>query len=115
MNKWILLVVITILLLLIGHFFDAELGLTSSYFHIVSFFAIQTVVLFRLDQWAPDEWKVQISLVKIVIRLLTSLVFITVLLYTREEATRMVIEFIIAYLIFMIFEIAEALTNLRRN
>ena len=115
MRKWIYLAAITISLLLVGYFFESRLNLDQLYYLIVAFFAIQTIVFFRIDQWAPKEWQSQISLVKIVLRLLTSLVFITILIYTQENPRDLVIQFIIIYLIYMIFEIASALTNLRRN
>lgn len=115
MKKWVILGVITLLLLTAGHYFKGELNLHESFNIIVAFFAIQAIVLFRIDQWSPSEWKTQISLVKIVIRLLSSLVFILILVYTQDNLTNLVIQFIVLYLIFMIFEIVEALTNLRRN
>ncbi|MEQ6168064.1 MULTISPECIES: hypothetical protein [unclassified Ekhidna] len=115
MKKWITLALITVSLLVAGYYFESDLNLHESYFIMVAFFAIQALVLFRIEMWAPDEWKVQISLVKIVIRLLSSLVFIMILIYTHDDLRNLVIQFIILYLIFMIFEIVEALTNLRRN
>jgi len=115
MRKWISLAVITASIWLVGYYFGEELTLHGAYYMMVAFFAIQAIVLFRIDQWAPSEWKTQASLVKVVIRLLSSLVFIMVLVYTQEDRTNMVIQFIILYLVFMIFEIVEALTNLRRN
>lgn len=115
MNKWLLLGLITGTLLLAGSILSEELHLTDKFFITVAFFAIQAIVLFRIDKLAPEEWKVQVSMVKIIIRLLSSLVFITILVYTQENGFQNVVQFIILYLIFMIFEIVEALTNLRRN
>ncbi len=114
-RKWITLGVITIVLLLVGSLFKNSLDLHESYFLMVAFFTIQTIVLFRIDQWIPEEWKSWSSLIKIVLRLLTSWVFITVLIYVKEDLYRLIIQFIILYLIYMIFEIVSALTNLRRN
>lgn len=115
MKKWITLALITGILLTVGYYLKSDLNLHEAYYIMVTFFAVQALVLFRIDLWAPSEWKVQISLVKIVIRLLSSLVFIMVLIYTQDDLRMLVIQFIILYLIFMIFEIVEALTNLRRN
>ncbi len=115
MRKWIALVAITTIILLFGYQFQDSFNLTDTFYLIVAFFAIQTIVFFRIDQWAPKEWQSQISLVKIVLRLLTSLVFITILIYTQDDPYNLVIQFIIIYLIYMIFEIVSALTNLRRN
>ncbi|MEQ8903669.1 hypothetical protein [Ekhidna sp.] len=115
MKKWISLIFITGILLLAEYFFGVELNLHSTFNLMVLFFAIQGFVLFRIDHWTPKEWSTQMSLVKIVIRLLSSLVFITVLMFTQSDQFNLVIQFIILYLIFMIFEIVMALTNLRRN
>ena len=115
MRKWILLAVITLALLVFGYLNTSAFVLGQTYYIILAFFSIQTIVLFRVDQLAPVQWKVQVSLVKIVLRLLTALIFFTVLLYTSESPINTVIQFIVIYLIFMIFEIVEALTNLRRN
>ncbi|SNS54057.1 hypothetical protein SAMN05421640_0586 [Ekhidna lutea] len=112
MKKWITLALITIALL---SFSFLNVKLHPSWNLMIAFFAIQTIILFRVDQWAPKEWKPQASLVKIIIRLLSSMVFILVLVYTQEDLYNLVIQFIIIYLIYMIFEIVEALTNLRRN
>lgn len=113
MKKWIYLSIIT-LALLSAEFVIADV-LHSTYRLTVLFFAIQVFVLFRLENWAPKEWAVQVSMVKIIIRLLSSMVFILVLVYTQDDLYRMVIQFIAIYLVYMIFEIVIALTNLRRN
>ena len=115
MKKWLTLITLVGLAWLIGYAFENELGIHPSYNLMVAFFAIQTFVLFRIDQWAPQEWKTQVSLVKMVLRLLSSLIFLTVLIFSKQDVYNMVIQFIILYLIFMIFEIVEALTNLREN
>jgi len=115
MKKWIVLAILTSALVLAEYLFEAELNLHESYPILVAFFVVQTLVLFRIEQWAPAEWKTQVSLVKVVLRLLSSLVFITVMIYTQEDVYNLVIQFIILHLIFMIFEIVEALTNLREN
>ena len=115
MNKWISLLLVTSLLLLLDHFYGQQLHLHPSFSFMTLFFGIQTFVLFRLDYWAPDEWKVQISMVKIILRLLSSLVFILVLFYMQNDHFNLVIQFISLYLVYMVFEIVIALTNLRRN
>lgn len=115
MKKWIYLVLITALLLVVGYLPSLPFQLHPTYNLMVIFFAIQVFVLFRIEHWAPEEWAVQVSLVKIVLRLISSLVFILVLVYTQENLKEMVIQFILVYLVYMIFEIATALTNLRRN
>ena len=115
MKKWIILIAITSLLLVIHFVFREELNLHPAFQTMVFFFAAQAFVLFRIDHWTPKEWSAQIALVKIVIRLLTSLVFILVLIYSQTDHFNLVIQFITLYLVFMIFEIVMALTNLRRN
>ncbi|WP_436514833.1 hypothetical protein [Ekhidna sp. To15] len=115
MKKWLALFVITGILLFAEFFFSSVIDFHPSFRLMIFFFAAQAFVLFRIDHWAPEEWKVQISMVKIVIRLLSSMAFILVLIYTQSDHYTLVVQFIILYLIYMIFEIVEALTNLRRN
>ncbi|MEO9870504.1 hypothetical protein [Ekhidna sp.] len=115
MKKWIALGAIAILLLVLGYFFEEELALHSSFQVMIFFFVSQAFVLFRIDHWAPKEWSVQMSMVKIVIRLLSSLVFILILIYSQSDHFNLVVQFIVLYLVFMIFEIVTSLTNLRRN
>lgn len=113
MNKWIALISITGVLLLVDHY--ELVSLHVAFPLMVFFFAIQSFVLFRIDHWTPKEWSSQMALVKIVIRLLSSLIFITVIMYSHQDQFNLVVQFILLYLIYMIFEIANALTNLRRN
>lgn len=115
MKKWLYLAIITAILLSAEYVLTDFVELHPSYNLMVVFFAAQAFVLFRLDHWAPKEWSVQMSLVKIVLRLISSMILILVLVYTQEDPFRMVIQFIAIYLVYMIFEIVIALTNLRRN
>ncbi|MEP1034452.1 hypothetical protein [Ekhidna sp.] len=113
--KWLALVAITTALLLVEYFFSESIDFHPAFQLMVFFFATQAFVLFRLDRWAPKEWQVQMSMVKIVVRLLSSMVLVLVLIYSQPDKLNLVVQFIILYLIYMIFEIVEALTNLRRN
>ena len=115
MKKWVFLTLITSVLFLVGFLFKIDLNLHKSYNILVLFFTIQTFVLFRIDQWVPKEWAVQVSLAKVVIRLLSSMVFIAVLMFTQDDLFNLVVQFICIYFIYMLFEIGSALTNLRRN
>lgn len=115
MKKWLALIAITGLLLIAEFLFSSTISFHPAFRLMVFFFAAQAFVLFRIDHWAPEEWKVQMSMVKIVVRLLSAMVFILVLIYSYEDRYVLVVQFIILYLIYMIFEIVEALTNLRRN
>ena len=115
MKKWLSLIAITGILLFAEFLFSETIDFHPAFRLMVFFFAAQAFVLFRIDHWAPEEWKIQISMVKIVVRLLSSMVFILVMIYTYEDKYDLVVQFIILYLIYMIFEIVEALTNLRRN
>lgn len=115
MKKWLALIAITGTLLLVEYLFVETISFHSAFKLMVFFFATQAFVLFRLDSWTPKEWSAQIALVKIVIRLLSSLTFILVLMYSYADQFNLAVQFIILYLIYMIFEIVEALTNLRRN
>ncbi len=115
MKKWIILLVIVGVLIISERLFAENIPFHEAFRLMVIFFGIQAFVLFRIDHWAPDEWKLQMSMVKIIIRLLSSMTFILVLIYSYQDSLNLVVQFIILYLIFMVFEIAEALTNLRRN
>ncbi len=115
MKKWLILGSITAVLLVIPELTFLEGMLHPSYFITVVFFSVQALVLFRIDSLIREEWKVHASLVKIIIRFLSSAVFILVMIYQYAEPFTMVVQFIIIYLIYMIFEIGVALTNLRRN
>ncbi len=115
MKKWIYLILLTGILLGGNYFFQEHLNLHSSFDLIVLFFFGLTVVYFRLDHWLRKEWQVQVSLVKIILRFLLSLVFILIMIKTKDDDMNLVIQFISLYLIFMVFEIVVSLTNLRRN
>ncbi len=115
MKKWILLGLITIALVGINQIDLFKANLHAAYLVIVLFFAIQTFVLLRIDILIPDEWKIQSSLIKIIIRFLSSAVFILIIIYQYEDRFNLVIQFILIYLVYMIFEIVVSLTNLRRN
>ncbi|MFK7952600.1 MAG: hypothetical protein AB8B73_07110 [Ekhidna sp.] len=115
MKKWLILSSIVVILILSEYFLSETIPFHEAFRVMVIFFATQAFVLFRIDHWTLKEWAVQISLVKITIRLLSSMTFILVLIYSYEDSFNLVLQFIILYLIFMVFEIAEALTNLRRN
>ena len=109
------LFLITGTLLVVDHFFASQLGLHASFQIMVLFFGIQTFVLFRLDHFLPEELSAQGSLIKITLRMLLSMTLIAVLVYTQEDRFALVVQFVSLYLLFMIFEIVTALTNLRRN
>lgn len=87
----------------------------ASYLVIVAFFFLQTLGLISLDYIVPKEWSAQVSMIKIILRLLSSLIFITVLMYTYENLFILVIHFVSIYLVYMVFEIVISLHNLRRN
>ncbi|WP_421764067.1 hypothetical protein [Ekhidna sp.] len=114
-SKWVALIGIMVALLSVEYLLAKSIDFHPAFKLMVFFFTAQGFVLFRIDHWAPKEWKVQMSMVKIVIRLLSSMVFILVLIYSQNDQFNLVVQFIILYLIYMIFEIVEALTNLRRN
>lgn len=115
MKKWILLVFITVVLFFLQEAPSIKPYLHPSYRIMLAFFAIQAFVLFRMDSLIPDPWKIHGSLVKIIVRFLSSAVFILVLMYQYPEPYQMVVQFILLYLVYMVFEIGVALTNLRRN
>ncbi len=113
MNKWNALITLSIIVLLFGYFFKNWLH--HHYFLIVIFFVIQTIVFFRIEQWLSKKENFLISLIKITLRMLTSFIFITVLVYGGKDVFSLVTEFIIIYLVYMVFEIVCVLTNLHKN
>ena len=115
MKRWVFLGFITIVLVSLTWIPSISRYFHISYLLMVVFFSIQAFVLFRLDSLIPDSWKTQGALIKIVIRFLSSAIFILVLIYQYEEPYKLVVQFILLYLIYMVFEIGVALTNLRRN
>ena len=115
MNKWLYLVIISGIALIISHLYGSALGLHTAFDLMVLFFFSKTFFLFRLDHWVPKEWAIHLTMVKITLRMLLSLTFLIILVYTQEEKFSLVIQFMVLYLVFMIFEIVVALTNLRRN
>lgn len=83
---------------------------------MVIFFIIQNVVLFRIENMATADQKVQIRLVNIGVRLLSALAFLVVTFWIMNITERsFYIQFVILYLVFMTFEIILSLANLRRN
>ncbi|MEM9337465.1 MAG: hypothetical protein AAGA66_01970 [Bacteroidota bacterium] len=115
MSKWIYLCVLVVVLLIANHFLGDMLYLHSAFNVTVIFFSALTFCYFRLDHWISKEWRAQVALIKIGLRFVISSVFIVVMIYTQEDDLALVIQFISLYLIFMVFEIAVSLTNLRGN
>jgi len=114
-SKWLFLTLVTAILTGVYFLLGRKWDFHESFLTIVFFFAAQTFVIFRIESWTPEKYAVQVSLIKIVLRFLSSLAFITILIITNENLYLLVIQFIIIYLIYMVFEIGTALTNLRRN
>ena len=115
MKKWIALSILAALLIGFDYFFHARFGLHEAFLLIVIFFIVQTFVLFRIDGITKEEWKVQMAMVKITLRLLSALVFILVVMLSYSDRFQLVVQFFSLYLAFMTFEIIMALANLRRN
>jgi hypothetical protein len=115
MIKLLALFLLTGLLVAINLIPDVHLRLHEAYNYLVIFFAVQALVFFRLDHIVPKSWMLHLSLVKVVLRFLLSLIFIAILMYLYTDRFSLVIQFVVLYFVFMIFEIVIALTNLRRN
>jgi len=109
------LAVMAIVLLALDALWHEELRLHMAFKTMVIFFVLQSAVLFRLDHWAKEEWKVQVAMVKVVVRLLSALVFALVVFRSQDNHIPLVIQFLGLYLLFMTFEITMSLANLRRN
>lgn len=115
MKRWLILFFLAAFLSLTDQLFSSELMLHKHFKIIVAFFTIQTFVFFRLETLAPKEWGVHLSLGIIVLRFLSSAVFILIMMLSDNNHFQLVVQFLILYLIFMVFEIANSLTKLRRN
>ena len=86
-----------------------------AYYVIVIFFTALSYTLFRLDGLIPTSLKPQATLIKTGVRFLACLIFVGIAIYQYEDPYMLVVQFILIYLIYLIFEIVTALTNLRRN
>lgn len=115
MKKWVLLGLITLGLIVSQRLFGSYLDFHPAFGTIVIFFAVQTYVLFRIDHWVPVDWKAQMALVKMVIRFISTLSFVLIIMLNNGQKFILVIQFMLVYLIYLIFEIVVSLTNLRRN
>ena len=115
MKKWIALVALAIVLILFDYLFHDTFGLHKAFLLMVAFFVIQTFVLFRIDGFVKEDWKIQMAMVKITIRLLSALTFILIIMLNYTDRFQLVVQFFSLYLVFMTFEIIMALANLRRN
>lgn len=115
MKKWWPLILLTLLLIGIDVLWSDRLGLHEAFRLMAVYFAVQTAVMFRLDQYAKDEWKIQMALVKMAVRMLAAMVFALILILSYENHFGLVVQFFGLYLTFMIFEITTSLANLRRN
>ncbi len=116
MNKYVWLVLIG--LALVGAEFGLDNYITFHRFYQVTviFFIIQTGILFRIEDRGPENLKVQLSMVKMGLRLLSAMAFALIMGLKIDEGVHLFfIQFIILYLVFMTFEIILALANLRRN
>ncbi|MEQ9231525.1 MAG: hypothetical protein RIF46_12655 [Cyclobacteriaceae bacterium] len=116
MKKYFILAFIGIALIGAEYGFAETFEFHDYYRSIVIFFIAQTAILFRLGDLGNESVKVQMSMVKMGVRLISALVFVLVMAYQVEENSNLFfIQFIILYLVFMAFEIILALANLRRN
>ncbi|MCP4460043.1 MAG: hypothetical protein GY816_18770 [Cytophagales bacterium] len=116
MKRMLILLMLGAVLYLLNYFYGGLIPTHKSFEITLVFFLVQTIVLLRIDQKATDESRIIMNVLKITIRLLSALAFIFYLLLRFEESTdEIVIQFVSLYFVFMIFEIATALSNLRRN
>lgn len=115
MKHWVVLAIITSILLAVPEIDEISNLIHPAYYLMIAFFTILSFVLLRIDSLIPAEWKTQASLIKMGVRFLASLIFIGIAIYQYEKPSTLVIQFILIYLIYLIFEIVVALTNLRRN
>jgi len=111
-----MLLILGAVLYLLNYFWGGQIPTHESFTLTLVFFLTQTFILLRVDQKATEESRIIMNMLKMGIRLLSALAFIFYLIMRFEESTNViVIQFISFYFVFMIFEIATALPNLRRN
>ena len=115
MRPILILGLLTIALLALPEFETISHLLHPAYYVMIIFFSALTYALLRVDFLLPPSIKPQAALIKISMRFLASLIFIAIVMYQYEDPHKLVVQFILIYLIYLIFEIVIALTNLRRN
>ena len=115
MTKWGLLGLLFIVFFLLYFWGSTHLGLHSTFMIQVIFFTVQTFILFRLEARTPPQWVAHTALIKISLRFFCSLIFLLVLMSTRTDLKNLVIQFLLLYLIFMLFEIGSTCAKLRQN
>jgi hypothetical protein len=116
MRPLISLLSLGVALFLLDYFLGAKIPTHESFHLDLIFFTVLGVVLLRIDSLTKEELRIQMNMVKIGIRLLTALVFVFYINFRfKESMNHALIQFIILYFVFMVFEIVMALSNLRRN
>lgn len=116
MKRVLMLLILGAVLYLLNYFHGGQIPTHESFNITLVFFLVQTFILLRIDQKTTEDVRIIMNMLKMGIRLLSALGFIFYLIMQFEESSNgIVLQFIILYFVFMIFEIATALSNLRRN
>lgn len=79
------------------------------------FFIILSIMMLNMEKWIKEANRFQVTMLKTVGRFLSSLLFISILLLSQDDPFQLVVQFMILYFIFLLFEIVVSLTNLRQN
>lgn len=114
---------ISIALVLLGAYYLANDQVFNSILHdqfpaLILFFFLQSlVVAWLIDLAEKTNWESPIyALGTITFRFLTSLFFIAVLFVSKlADMKTLMAQFLVVYLIYLVFELYTVLSNLRRN
>jgi hypothetical protein len=114
---------ISIAVLMLGIYYLANDQLLGSMLHdqfpaLIFFFFLQSLVIaWLLDLAVKSNWDSPIyALGTITFRFLTALFFIAILfVFKFEDMKTLMAQFLVVYLIYLIFELYTVLSNLRRN
>lgn len=122
MNKYLLQSSAISLILLALYYFGNEYLFFSSlhkqYPILVAFFFLQSLMISRLlERGRKKNWESPVyTLGTVVLRLFTGLIFLVVLYVKKiDDLKSLMLQFIVLYLVYLIFELFTVLSNLRRN
>lgn len=122
MKKYLILSVALTCICLVMYYFANE-ALFNAFLHekfpaLVGFFFIQSLIVsWMFSQAEKEGWQTPIyALGAITFRLLTGFFFLAVLFVMKfEDMKALMIQFVVLYLTYLVFELFAVLPNLRRN
>ena len=120
MKKYLISIsVLTLLLVIINHYGSGVgLNLHETFGSMLIFFTAQSVIIAGV-LWLAEkkgEYYGLIGLGIVVLRLITAILFLIVM-YVQgvDQAMQFVVQFMLLYLSYLVFELTVVLANLRRN